>query len=198
MRKCTQCDNNAVQQYGDNYLCLDCLERLSNIHHRDNEQRHREMMYNMQLANAAEQQIYDTVGMPGKPSFDLSVFQPSRNIKMSTVNVNNSVVGTISTEEVGNIQVSLEKIYAGGNTEIASSLHELTSALLSEDSLDVAKKNETLEQISLLSEQAALPRENRKAGIIRAASSAIKETASTVSSVATAWEKAESIINQLM
>jgi len=198
VQKCTQCDNNAIQQYGDNYLCLKCLERLSDIHHRDNEQRHREMMYNMQLANAAEQQINDVVGIPGKPSFDLSVFQPPRNIKMSTVNVNKSVVGNISTEEVGNIQVSLEKINAGGNSDTAIKLHDLTEALLSADSIDITKKNETLEQISMLSEQAALPKANRKGGIIRAAAAAIKETASTVTSVATAWQKIEPIIDQLV
>ena len=77
MQKCTQCDKNAIQKVGDNYLCLDCLEKLSTIHHRENEQRHREMIYNMQMMMEAERHMCETVGMPYKPSFDLSVFRPS-------------------------------------------------------------------------------------------------------------------------
>lgn len=198
MNKCTQCDKNAIQKYGDNYLCLDCLERLSNIHHRSNEQRHREIMYSMQMTNASEKYINESMGLPSdRLSFDLSVFQPSRNIKLSNVNVNNSIVGNISTEEVGNINVALEKINASGDTGTASKLHELTVAILSAKEIDVAKKNEVLEQISLLSEQASLPQQNRKPGIIKAAASAIKETANTITSVAGAWEKIEPIIKGL-
>lgn len=198
MQKCTQCDKNAIQKYGDNYLCLDCLERLSLIHHRDNEQRHREMIYSMQMSNAAEKDMNEITGLHGQElSFDLGVFKPSRTIKLSNVNVNNSVVGNISTEEVGNIQVSLNKINSGGDTETATTLHELTSAILSAQEIDVEKKNEILEQISLLTEQISLPEQNRKKGIIKAAASAIKETATTITSVASAWEKIEKIITNL-
>lgn len=198
MQKCTQCSNNAIQKYGGNYLCLDCLEKLSNIHHREKEQLHRELMHNMQMANAAEKHLNEAMGLYGQElSFDLSVFKPSRNIKLSNVNVNNSVVGNISTEEVGNIQVSLKKINAGGDPDTAAKLRELTSAILSAEEIDVAKKNEVLEQISLLSEQAALPPQNRKTGIITAAALAIKDIATTITSVASAWEKIEPIIKQL-
>lgn len=198
MPKCTQCDKPAIQKYGDNYLCLDCLERLSLIHHRANEQRHREVMYNMQMANVAEKDLNEVLGFPSQgPSFDMSVFKPSRNIKLSTINVNNSVVGNISTEEVGNIQVSLNKINSGGDTETATKLHELTSTIISAQEIDVEKKNEILEQISLLTEQISLPAQNRKKGIIKAAASAIKESAATITSLASAWEKIEKIINHL-
>lgn len=150
----------------------------------------------MQMSNAAEKQLNETLGMYDQGlSFDLNVFKPSRNIKQTNVNVNNSVVGNISTEEVGNIQVSLNKINASGDAETATKLHEITSAILSSQEIDITKKNEILEQISLLSEQVALPPQNRKKGIIKAAASAIKETIATISSVASAWEKIELIIN---
>ena len=197
MNKCTQCEKTAIQQYGDNFLCLDCLEKLSLIHHRENEQRHREIMYNMQMANSAEQYMNEVLGGGGKPSFDLQAFYASRNIKSNTVNVNNSIVGNISTEEVGNIQVSLEKINQSGGVEIAQKLHELASAVLSAPNVRNEKKNELLEQLSLLSEQASLPIQNRKTGLIKAASNALKESASTITSIPGAWEKIEPIIKQL-
>ena len=199
MEKCSQCEKNAIQKYGENNLCLDCLERLSNIHHRENEQRHREMMYNMQLSNAAERNMYEQVGLSNKPlSFDLSVFNPSRNIKVSNVNLNNSVVGNISTEEVGNIQVSLNKINSTGNQSVAANLHEFTESVLANSEIDTSKKNEILEQVSLLSEQIALPPQNRKIGLIKAGYAALKESISLVSSLADAWVKIEPIIKQLI
>ena len=198
MEKCSQCDKVAIQKYGDNYLCLDCLERLSNIHHRENEQRHREMIYRMQMANVADKDLNETLGFYGqKPPFDLSVFKPSRNIKLSNVNVSNSVVGNISTEEVGNINVSLEKIHSGGNIDTAQKIHDLTKAILESDEITVDLKNEVLEQISMLAEQVSLPPQNRKKGIIKAALSAIKETASTTASVVAVWEKIEPFLKQL-
>ncbi len=197
MEKCSQCEKNAIQKYGDTYLCLDCLERLSNIHHKENEQRHREMIYNMQMANAAERDLNETLGIYNQaPSFDLSVFKPSRNVKLNNINVNNSVVGNISTEEVGNITVSLKKIHSGGAPEIAQNIHDLTKAFLEAKDISIENKNEILEQISLLSEQASLPSKNRKKGIIKAALSAIKNTATTTSSVVSAWQKVEPYLNQ--
>ena len=198
MEKCTQCGKNAIQQVGDNYLCLDCLERLSTIHHRENEQRHREMLSNMQMMMEAERNMCEAVGMPYKPSFDLSVFRPSRNIKLSNVNVSDSVVGNISTEEVGNITVSLKRIYASGDKDTAEKFQKITEAILQAQDIDNRNKNEILEQISLLSEQASLPAESRKTGIIKAAASAIKETAKTIGSVAMVWSKIEPLIKQLL
>lgn len=198
MEKCSQCDKVAIQKYGDNYLCLDCLERLSNIHHRENERRHREMIYRMQMANFADKDLNETLGFYGqKPPFDLSVFKPSRNIKLSNVNVSNSVVGNISTEEVGNINVSLEKIHSDGNIDTAQKIRDLTKAILESNEITVDLKNEVLEQISLLAEQVSLPPQNRKKGIIKAALSAIKDTASTTASVVAVWEKIEPFLKQL-
>ncbi len=199
LQKCTQCGKPAIQPYGDNYLCLDCLEKISLIQSRSAEQRHREIIYHMQMSNAAEKYINETMSGIGSQelSFDLNMFQPSRTVKLNSVNVSNSIVGNISTEEVGNIQVSLKKINASGDAEAAAKLHELTTAIISTNEIEVERKNEILEQISLLTEQISLPKQNRKKGIIKAAASAIKETASTITSVAGAWGKIETFIAKI-
>lgn len=195
MTKCSQCDKPSIGVYGANPLCLDCLERMSNIVHQQNEQRHREMLYNMQLANAAEQDLNEALGFSSsKPKFDLSAFQGAKNVKINSFNVSNSVVGAISTEEVGSIQVSLRNATARGEGAAAEKLHEFTGQVLASPDLSVGTKNELLEQISLLSEQIAAPKENRKAGLMKAAMAAIGSTAETVSSVASAWSKVKDLL----
>lgn len=195
MTNCSQCDKPSIGAYGASPLCLDCLERVSNIVHQQNEQRHREMLHHMQLANAADENLNELLGFGGsKPMFDLSTHQGSRNVKINSFNVSNSVVGAISTEEVGNISVSLRNATARGEGVAAEKLHEFTNQIIASSELDVGTKNELLEQISLLSEQIATPKETRKVGLIKAAMTAIGSTAATVSSVASAWSAVKDLL----
>lgn len=195
MATCTQCDKPAIGGYDGNALCLSCLERVSNIVHQQNEQRHREILYSMHLANVAERHMDAVVGLGNStPPFDMSLFQPSRNVKVNNINVSNSVLGAISTEEVGSINVSLKNVMSRGETELAQKLLDFTHHVLQSNEIEVQVKNEMLEQISLLSEQMAAPKEGRKLGLMKAAIATIGTTAGTISSIASAWKAVKDLL----
>ena len=196
MKKCSQCDRPAIGSYGEHPLCLNCLERFSAILQQQSDERHRQMMYNMQLANMAEADMNAMFGVgPSRPTFDLSVFQPPRHVKVNNINVSNSVIGAVSTEEVGNIQVSLRNAVARGEGTIAGELLQFTREVLTSTEINDGTKNELLEQISLLAEQVAIPKESRKPGIIKAALSAISGTVGTVGAIAETWNAVKDLLS---
>ncbi|MGZ8217128.1 hypothetical protein [Methylomagnum sp.] len=203
MAKCSQCDKDAIEKYKEHYLCLNCLERISEINFRQNEARDREILYAMQSANAAIEDmnvIGAAVGVPAqRPPYDLSVFRKGNRMNYNSFNLRSSVVGAISTAEVGSMQVSLEGVSCQENgLKVGDSIRSFMEAVLSCQDLDANKKNEILEQLGLLSEQAALPTTSRKSGLIKAALSGVKESASTIGLLATTWEKVEPIIKSFL
>lgn len=195
MRQCSQCDKQAIEKYNESYLCLDCLERISKIQYQRQEARHREILYNMQSANAAVEDMNAIIGYPlHKPPYDLSPFKEGHRMNVNTITLNDSVVGVISTAEVGSINVNLEKVkFQENGLEAANGIHRFMEVVLSCQDLDVARKNEILEQLEMLSEQASLPTQERKPGLVKAALSGIKESASTVGLLATTWQQIEPI-----
>jgi len=85
------------------------------------------------------------------------------------IKVDRSVVGAINTGNVKRIDVALDNIQANsGDASLQQALKEFTEALLNEASLTAAAKNEILEQLAVVAGQAAMPKESRSWGILKA------------------------------
>ncbi|MGB7917352.1 MAG: hypothetical protein WCF79_18975 [Rhodomicrobium sp.] len=80
--------------------------------------------------------------------------------------------------------------------DVGNALTALTQAIASENSMPSSEREALLEQIAYLNEQAAHPAKDRKPGMIRATLGAISQAASTVASVASAWETAGPLLRQ--
>jgi len=86
--------------------------------------------------------------------------------EINNINVNQSVVGSINTGNIGQIDVALTNIKNGGAEGTAEIIKEFTEAVLAEEELNADIKNEVIEQIAFLANQAALPKEGQKKSII--------------------------------
>lgn len=77
---------------------------------------------------------------------------------------------------------------------MADRLADLTNAVLNADGTDEATKNELLEQIAFLTQQASAQPEERKPGMLRAILATVKEGTGAISSAAGAWSAVEPLL----
>jgi hypothetical protein len=113
---------------------------------------------------------------------------------LNNIHIDRSTVGAINTGEVAKIDVSITVLQQAGNKEVSEALKALTQAIIDASDMPEDSKSQTLDQVGYLSEQATAAAKDRKPGVIRATLSAITQTATTVSAVATAWSAAEPIL----
>jgi hypothetical protein len=118
-------------------------------------------------------------------------------IVLNNIKIDNSVVGAINTGEVKTIDVNLTNLRNAGREDASAALKALTEAIISEASIDVALKNDLVEQVAFLTEQAAKRPEDRKPGLIKAAMGALTQVAGTVTAISGAWQAAEPIVRSI-
>jgi hypothetical protein len=113
---------------------------------------------------------------------------------LNNIKFDNSVVGSINTGNVEAIDVSLTYLHSAGNDRTRDALKALTEAILTDTSTPDTQKNELVEQVAFLSEQAIASAKDRRPGLIKATFSALTQAAGTVSAMAGAWQAAEPIL----
>jgi hypothetical protein len=116
---------------------------------------------------------------------------------LNNIKVDNSVVGAINTGNVRAIDVSLTYLHSAGNDRARDALRALIEAILSDTSTGDTQKNELVEQVAFLSEQAVVSAKDRKPGLIKATFGALTQAAATVSAMAGAWQAAEPILKSV-
>ena len=109
--------------------------------------------------------------------------QPQVNISNSTIaNLN---LGTI----VGDLNGSIQILTTAGQTELAAALRKLTEAIST--SVEVANKKEMIENLTHISEEAALPPEKRKTGPLKAVMESLKTGVAVTSQLVALWQNVE-------
>src|SRR6185503_5818514 len=95
---------------------------------------------------------------------------------LNNIKIDRSVIGMLnagSIQDVERIDVNVTALAQSGSREIAAALKSLTEAVASSQELSAAQRRELLEQINLVSGEAALAPENRKTGVIKPVLSAM-------------------------
>jgi hypothetical protein len=176
---CSQCGKTAIGKVGDLPICIDCYTKL-------------------QTTNLVVRTLESIAGVrPGLfPRIQIPPL-PSAPFTLNNIKIDNSVVGAINTGNVQTIDVSLSYLHQGGNDKARDALKALTEAILGASSIDHAQKNELLEQVAFLSEQAVAGAKDRKPGVIKATLGAVSQAAGSISAVAGAWQVAEPILSAL-
>jgi hypothetical protein len=184
---CDQCGKPAIGQAGGVSLCVDCYYRLA-------------VAQTLQLrnaaigSNAAAQQLDFVTGLRNfTPRMQVPDLPPVP-FTLNNIHVDRSTVGAINTGEIAKIDVSITVLQQAGNRDVSDALKALAQAVIDASDMPGDSKSQTLDQVGYLSEQATAAAKDRKPGMIRAALSAITQTATTVSAVATAWSAAEPIL----
>ena len=157
--KCYQCDTSAMYQIGEENipLCLNCYFKFSQIQQQQVENSERMMNY-------ISDEMSASVGLPPiGPRF------PPRprpvvvaGAKLHNIHVNNSVVGTINTGSIGTVDQSISALVQSGEPALAEAIKSLSEAILQSSDLTRNQKNELVESLSVISKEAATPKEARQ------------------------------------
>ena len=113
---------------------------------------------------------------------------------MHNIKFDNSVVGAINTAEVQTIDVNITYIKQSGNSQLGEVLKRLTESIANTKAVGDEEKQNSLDQVAYLSEQAAHAAKDRKPGMIKAALGAITSGAIAVKDVVDAWGAAEPLL----
>jgi hypothetical protein len=90
-------------------------------------------------------------------------------LNFHSINVDRSVVGAINTGNVKKMEVALNNVHVQNeNPELETALKKFTEDVLREASLTPQVKNDIVEQLSILTAQAAMPKESRVAVVMKA------------------------------
>lgn len=157
--KCYQCEKPAMYQVGEQSipLCLDCYFKFSQIQQQQTEN-------NERIINYFSDQISASVGMPPMgPRFPQRP-QPVviAGAKLHNIHVNNSIVGTINTGSIGTVDQSISALIQSGEPVLADAIKALSEAILQSGDLTRNQKNELVESLSVISKEAATPKEARQ------------------------------------
>lgn len=107
------------------------------------------------------------------------------------IHLRDSTVGVLNTGEINNVQsisVNVSSIAEAGHAEMAKALKELTEAVAGSGELSADDRSYVLENLEELSNQAALPQNERaKSGIIKSVAAGVGGSLSAAGGLAEVW-----------
>lgn len=188
---CSQCDKPALYRIEDHSLCLACYSKVEQI-------RQNELSEHMAMINYYSDEIQYSVfgGTPPR----LEIPRPSASVGPTTfhnIRVDRSVIGAINTGEIQKLDVALSHIRNGGDEELHAVLSRLTEAIVNDTSFQTSPKNEALEYLSFLTEQAQLPKQNRKSAMGRTVIAGLEHLLSVSANLAQLWSAAQPLLEKV-
>lgn len=195
--RCHNCPKNAMFEVGPAEgrisLCLDCYIRFQNVIDQQLEDHERHI-------NFLTAQMESVVGFPGiLPRY------PERRgrvihtgaLTLNNIHVSNSNVGVINTGTLQNVDATVTVLKSEGNAELANSIAALAQAVIELHDVADSTKNQVLEILGALSQEAVVPKDKRKTGVMRALISELSNLLGSVAALAALWAKAKALFEQL-
>ena len=181
-----------MYELGGHYLCLHCYTKLMQVE-------------NQKLSHLSGQlnYLHDLMDeMVGIPSYArMPITQPvidGRKITYNHINVDRSVIGTINTGTISNLNQTLENVSNNINPDIAKLLSIFAETILKSDQMDDGSKEDVMEQLSFISEQIAIEKSKQKKGMVRKALDSINSKISCVPTILKIWEQIQLILGPLL
>ena len=141
-----------------------------------------------------KQQAQKVLGCSLKPLPDLD--EDLRNTG-SAINIQHSNISNVNLgSQVGTINATLQSIYVGDGQqkEFTRALEQLTQAVVSETRLQDGDKQEIMDALLSIAEQAAKKPEARSNGMLKAAVSWLPTAVSTVKSLSDLWDTLSPVV----
>lgn len=183
--RCSQCPRPAVVSMGGQNMCVEHAAMLSG------------MIQNQQAQHAAminflHEQIEYTMGVPSSGS-RIAIPQPAPtvvhrgNVTNNQFRIDRSVIGAVNTAEVAKIEVSMNNIQNQDSGDFTAAIKELTEAFAANTELQQDNKEELLEILSYLSNQATLPEQQQQKTLIKRMLSRVPRIIATAAVLTTIW-----------
>lgn len=174
-------------------LCLDCYIRFQNVMDQQLEEHERHLNY-------LSAEMESVVGLPGilprYPARQRRVIQTGA-LTLNNIHVSNSQVGVINTGTLQNVDATVTVLRSGGNADLANAITALAQAVIELREMADDKKNQALEILGALAEEAVAPKEMRKPAVVRALISELSNILGGVAALGTLWAKAKALFEQL-
>lgn len=194
--KCHNCDKNAMYEVGpegqEASLCLDCYIRWQNAQLREQEMLERELNY-------LSAEMESISGIPGTlPRYpERQTVIHTGGVTLNNIHVSNSEIGVLNTGTIGNVDATVTVLRSAGNRELASAVATLSQAVIQSGQIANDSKNQILELLGALSEEAIAPKEKRKTSVAKALLSELSGILSGVGALAGLWQKTKTLFDQL-
>ncbi len=181
---CHQCGKPAIVGVGPSgklRLCLDCYLKLQQA--LSTQQAHLASMINYLTA---EMEVM--TGMPGLfPRMQLPHPVIHTGHTFHNINIDHSVIGAINTGVVENLDVAMTDIRTGGDEQLADALRRMTEAVIQSTDLATEQKNEALDYLAFIAQQAARPKEQRSVGALKTNIAAFERIIQTSAALLALW-----------
>lgn len=147
----------------------------------------------MAMMNYLHELIEYTMGVSGAqpPRIQVPVpivhNAPVTNNTNNNIHVDNSVVGSINTAQVGRINVAMRDISNADNGQVLEAIKAITEAMVNATELESEDKDQLLEQMAFIAEQAVLPNNQRQPSVIKPVLAAVSVSLTNVASLAVIW-----------
>ncbi len=191
MPTCSQCQNVAMWNVEGHALCLHCYEKLMKIQHQQIAEHNR-------MINFLKDEMDEIVGIP--TSSRIQMPQPvvhKGNVTHNFINIDRSVVGSVNTGKINNLNQSMNNINNQVNPEIAKLLSLFTESMLKSQEINKDIKDELLEEVSFLSEQLLAEKSLQKKGMLKRTIESIESKVSTAGTLLTIWQAINPILKTL-
>lgn len=181
--KCSQCDRDAMYEVKGHLLCLEHFTMMSN-------NLRQSQIQGMAMINYFSDNIDSIFGLPPRgprislPPQTVVNNNPTTN---NNIKVDRSFVSSINTGQVARINAAMSNIQNGGNEEVSSAIKSLTESVINNKEIESRQKEEIIEQLTFLAEQATLPKSQQQTSVIKMVLKTVPATLSTLTSLNTLW-----------
>lgn len=191
MTKCSQCPNPAMYNVGGHPLCLHCTEKNNRMNQQEFEQQAR-------MINFLQDEMDEIVGLQSSSRIEMP--QPvvnKGNVTHNFINIDRSVIGSVNTGKINNLNQSMNNINNQVNPEIAKLLSLFTESMLTSQEINKEIKDDLLEEISFLSELLLAEKSLQKKSMLKRTIESIENTVSTAGTLLTLWQTINPILKTL-
>jgi hypothetical protein len=116
---------------------------------------------------------------------------------LNNIHVSNSEIGVLNTGTIENVDNTVTVLKVEDNNEFANSITMLSEAIIKAGELSNNQKNQVLELVESLSQEAVVPKDKRKLAVVRALLAELSGILGNVTTLAQIWEKTYTIILQV-
>lgn len=194
--KCCQCDKTAMFRVGPEGqqapLCLGCYVLWQRA------QAERQDMLGRAL-NFMLAELDAHVGISGiTPRYpERTAIIQTGGVTLNNIHVSDSEIGVLNTGTIESVDNTLTVLKTEGNKELAASVTALSEAVIKAAELSNHQKDQILELLGSLSEEAVAPKEKRKLAVVRALIAQLSGILGGIESLRNVWELASSIFQQV-
>jgi hypothetical protein len=153
----------------------------------------RKMQFYQEMADRAEDNIYDTVGLPRPPRPPRIVSAPPVNVNAPRVNVNQihihgNNLGVVNTGTVGSIANHLTQI-TNQDPTLAQAFKDLTEGIIASPELTPQQKQEAADLLNEVTEKEAKPPTQRRSKTaMKAIATGLGHVLANAANLAKIWE----------